>query len=120
MQFEAFAVVAPDSEATDGADPEGHQIVQDGARGPGKAADPGDVVDRQAGFDGGLGPGRIDVEITVEAEVSEQRQSKAWITPGDRLESFRGHSWLHDGVVRGGRWATGEARGTRVREADGA
>jgi hypothetical protein len=72
VQLKALAVVATESEAPDRAHPESDQVVEHSTRGPRQAPNPGDVVHRQPGLDGDLGSSRIDIEIPIEAEVSEQ------------------------------------------------
>lgn len=91
FQFEPLAVVASKADDDDFTDSEGGKVVDDGARTAGLGADVDHVVDGQAGLDGGLDMGRIDLEVTVEAEVADHGQAHAGIPGGERLKAIGIH-----------------------------
>jgi len=102
IEFPTFAIVAGDADRMDLADAEGDEIVQDGAGGPGLAADTDDVVDGETGLDGDLGAGGVDVEIAVETEVADDGEAEVGVTGGDGVESVRGHGKDPSGRVGNG------------------
>lgn len=89
-QFEAFAIASGQGDREDFADSECYEIVENRASASGLAANVGDVMDGETCFDGDFFLGGIDFEIAVEAEVTDQSDSFAWVAPGDVLDSGEG------------------------------
>ena len=74
-KVERFAVVARRPNRVQRAGPQSGEVVDDGAGGPGAAANRDDLVGPFPGFDAGLGQPRIDVEILIEKEIAEDRDA---------------------------------------------
>jgi len=86
-EFVAFAVVAVEANGEEGSNAEGDEIIEDRAGGTGLAADTGDVVDDEIGFDRDFGAGGVDFEIAIEADIAEHGDFELGIVTGDGEES---------------------------------
>ena len=91
-ELPTFAVVAGDADRAERTNAEGDQVVQDRSGGAGLAADAGDVVDGETGFDGDLAPGGVDVEVAVEAEVSHHGEAERGVAVGEGGQTFGVHA----------------------------
>ena len=86
MEFESFAIVAAESDGVNGAGVEGDEVVEDGAGAAGLTADADNVMNGKSGLDRRLGLCRIDLEVTIQAEVSEKEDAKGSVARGDSFE----------------------------------
>ena len=77
-----------------------HVDLTDPVGGPGLGAHVHHVVNGQARFDRRLLPGRINLQVTVEAEIPDDADRQGRVTSGDLIEPGRCHG-------RGGCEATG-------------
>jgi hypothetical protein len=87
----AFGVVAGEADGMEGTDAEGDEVIEYGAGGSGLGAHACDVMDGQPGFEGGLLPGGVDLEVPVEAKIAENRDAEVGVAGGDLLESRAVH-----------------------------
>src|SRR6266550_8374291 len=90
-QFKSLAVLATKAHRKNFADAEGDEVVEDRARGAGLRANVDDVVNGQAGFERSLLFARINLEITIETEVADDRDAQGSIARGDLLEAGEVH-----------------------------
>ena len=104
-QFVAFTIVAAEAGDMDGADAEGGEIVEDGAGGAGLGADADDIVDREAGFDGGspVSAESTLLEVTVEADIADDGDAEGGVAAGEGMETLGAHGAGRRGLraVRG-------------------
>lgn len=101
-EFEALAIVAAVAERVQRAGPEGGGVGEDVARGAGLAAHARDVVHGEAGFDGALGAGGIDIEVAVEREIAEHADAQGGEAAGEVVETRRGHAATEEERARRG------------------
>ena len=77
------------------ADAQGAEVVENRARAARLGAHVDHVMHGQAGFEGGFGLGGVDLEVAVEAEISQDAEAEGGIRIGDGLETVEVHasSW---------------------------
>ena len=90
-QFEALAILAAETDGPELAGAESAEVLDDVTGGAGRAAHLGDIVHRQAGLEGGLGLGGIDVEVAVEREIANDADAELRKAGGQGSEALRGH-----------------------------
>jgi len=75
-QFKTFAILTAEPHGEDTRDSEGDEVIQNRARRPWLAANVCDVVNGESSFDGSFLPRWIDLEVTIEAKVSDDRNAE--------------------------------------------
>lgn len=90
-QFEPFTVVAAVADGEELLNPKGGEISSDISGGPGLAAHLADLMNGQAGFDGGLGLRGIDIEIAIEREIADDTGTERIHLLKQRIEAVGTH-----------------------------
>ncbi len=75
-QLETLAVGSGKPQWINGANAQSGEVVHDGAAGARLGPDPDHIVNRQRGFNGPFLAGRVNLEVTVQAEVPHHRHAK--------------------------------------------
>ena len=92
-QLVALAVLATEADRNDPANAEGDKVVED-RPGPARlGADADHVVDGQARLDRGFASCGVDLQVAVQAEITDDRDAQRGVPRRDGSESLGGHAW---------------------------